>query len=251
MTAETGGAWATVRLGEDLAAVARGAGRRGRVAVRADRRRSLKDAVESCGVPHTEVDLLLVDGASARLDARVRPGTWIDALGWWDPQPRIASRVRPTPPPAPRFLLDVHLGRLAERLRLLGLDADRPGDVPDRELAERSAHEQRWLLTRDRGLLMRRVVVHGYLVRAHVPDAQLPEVVTRFGLAQAAAPRSRCAACNGPLASVAKAEVADRLEPGTRAAFDAFSRCERCGKVYWRGAHDAGLQRILDAVRAR
>ncbi len=239
---------ATVWLGADLAGVARGPGRHGVVTVHANPGRTVKDAVESCGVPHTEVELLLLDGASAPFDARLAPGAQVEALGWWDTRPALASRVRPSPPPATRFVLDVHLGRLAERLRLLGLDAAFPGDVTDAELAAHSAREQRWLLSRDRGLLMRRTVVHGYLVRTQEPQQQLREIAARFDLADHAAPRSRCTACNGPLDAVAKAEVAHRLEPGTRAAFEGFAHCRSCGKLYWRGAHEPGLQRIVAEV---
>jgi hypothetical protein len=151
---------------------------------------------------------------------------------------------RPQPVPAGGFLLDVGLGTLARRLRLLGLDAAWSNDAADADLAARAAAEDRVLLTQDRGLLMRRGVP-GALVRGSRPDDQLADVLDRF--APGLAPLTRCTACGARLEPVPKAEVADRLPPGTRRTFDDFSRCPACGRLYWRGAH---ARRIDDLVAA-
>lgn len=233
----------------DLGDLARGTGGSVTATVAVDEPRSVKDAVESCGIPHTEVDLLLVDGSSVGFDHLLRGGEEVAVHPpSHHPSPRAASRVRPPPLP-PRFVLDVHLGRLAELLRLLGFDARYRNDRDDDELAAVSIHEGRWLLTRDRGLLMRRAITHGYLVRANDPREQLTEVARRFDLAAAVRPYTRCARCNGALKAVAKAEVIDRLPPRTRVEHDTFVRCESCGRVYWRGSHAPALDEIVAAVR--
>ncbi len=177
--------------------------------------RSVKDAVESLGVPHTEVGAVEVDGVEVGWDARLRGGEQVHV----HPVDTRAGQVTPPPPARPtRFVADVHLGTLARRLRVLGLDTWWADDADDPELAELAAREGRVLLTRDRGLLMRAVVTHGALVRADDPDDQLVEVAGRWLRPDDLAPGTRCPTCNGPVDRVAATEVADRLEPGTRAA---------------------------------
>jgi uncharacterized protein len=161
---------------------------------------------------------------------------------------RPVTRPQPVPGAPLRFLLDVHLGTLARRLRLLGVDAAYSGeDVGDPVLATRSAAERRVLLTRDRGLLRRRELWAGGYVYSDRPDEQLRDVLHRF--APALAPWTRCTACNGPLAPADKETLGGRLKGGTRRTYDVFAQCTACGRAYWRGAHHARLAAIVaDAV---
>ena len=211
---------------------------------------TVKDLVESLGVPHTEVDVIVVNGRSVGFDERVHEGDRVDAHpSSHDMGVTPLVRLRPPPPAPPRFLLDVHLGRLARYLRLLGFDAEWHPDAPDQELARRSALEGRILLTRDRGILKRRAVVDGYLVRQTVPRRQIDEVLSRFELTGPFDPFGRCLACNGPLEDVAKEEVLDLLPPRTRCDYERFRRCASCGRVYWRGSHYARLLALVDELR--
>lgn len=222
-------------------------GARGRAsAYDVERRVSVKDLVERAGIPHVEIDLLLVNGEPAAFDRLLQEGDRIAVF------PRFfsidvggVSRVRPPGPAAPRFVLDVHLGRLARRLRLAGLDAAYPHDAADAALAATSAGEERILLTRDVGLLKRRLVTYGYFVRATDPDAQFVEVLRRFAPLPLA-PFSRCLRCNGVLRPVDKAEIRSALPPRTRAHYDEFWRCDRCSRLFWKGAHFERLARALD-----
>jgi hypothetical protein len=188
--------------------------------------------VQAAGVPLTEVGGVRVDGEPVPLSARTRPGAVLEV----EPVPR------PQPVPRGGFLLDVGLGTLARRLRLLGLDAAWSNDAEDADLAARAAAEERVLLTQDRGLLMRRGVP-GALVRGSRPDDQLADVLDRF--APSLAPLTRCTACGARLEPVPKADVADRLPPGTRRTFDDFSRCPACGRVYWHGAHAPRIEELV------
>lgn len=240
---------ARVRFHGDLAELAWHVDAAGVAVVRAPPHRTVKDAVEACGIPHTEVDLLLADGVSVGFAHRVRSAATLDVYPWAAaPTDAPRSLVRPEPLPA-RFVADVHLSRLARLLRLVGLDTRSDPAADDPALAETAVTERRWLLTRDRGLLMRRRVTHGYLVRAHDPRAQLCEVVARFGVADDLAPLTRCARCNAGLQPVAKADIAHRLEPGTRAAFSEFAQCTDCGQVFWRGAHAGALDALIASAR--
>lgn len=208
--------------------------------------RSVKDAIESVGVPHTEIGLLRVDGTSVGLDERVGPGVVVDVHpDPVRPLPSDGVRLRPPPPSPLRFVADVHLGTLARRLRTLGLDTWWRNDADDRTLARVAVDEDRVLLTRDRGLLMRRQVVHGHLPRVDDPDRQLVGLAARFDLSADARPLRRCIRCNGSLRPVAKEQVADRLPPATRREHDRFSCCDRCAQVYWPGTHLEGLRAVL------
>ncbi|MFD3872534.1 Mut7-C RNAse domain-containing protein [Streptomyces sp. NPDC058623] len=211
-----------------------------RVPTTTDGASSVGHVVESAGVPLTEVGRLLVDGTEVPLSYVPREGESVEVFGVDRPQ-RVAG--------APlRFLLDVHLGTLARRLRLLGVDAAYENeDIGDPALATRSAAEQRVLLSRDRGLLRRRELFAGAYVYSDNPDEQLRDVLGRF--APVLTPWTRCTACNGPLSAADKDSVGDRLEHGTQRSYDVFAECTACERVYWRGAHHARLERIVvDAV---
>lgn len=211
--------------------------------------RSVKDLVEAAGIPHPEVGLLLVDGRPVGFDHLLTGDQRVSAYPPFHDLPVDAS-LWPTPPDPRRFVLDVHLGTLARRLRLLGFDTRYRSDADDVHLARIAVDEGRILLTRDRGLLMRRMVVHGYCPRSDDPEEQALEVVRRYDLAPRRAPLSRCVRCNGALREATAHEVWDELEPRTRVAFDRFARCESCAQVYWPGSHldavDGFLARVED-----
>ncbi|MEE1939598.1 Mut7-C RNAse domain-containing protein [Streptomyces sp. TRM 70361] len=203
----------------------------------------LVQIVQSAGVPLTEVGALVVedgggDGAGRRVAPSYRPGAGETV--------RVEPVPRPQPVPGgpPRFLLDVHLGTLARRLRLVaGLDTAYHNDRDDAALVEQANAERRVLLSQDRGLLMRRRLWLGAYVHGSDPDDQLADVLDRF--APPLSPWTRCTACNGVLAAVGKAEVAHLLRPGTRRTYDTFARCRDCGRVYWRGAHGDRLESLV------
>jgi uncharacterized protein len=197
-----------------------------------------KDMIESLGVPHTEVELIVVNGRSVDFSYEVRDGDRVAVYPMFEAlDVRAELRVRPDPLRETRFVLDVHLGRLAAYLRMLGFDTFYRSCAADADLARIAAAEQRILLTRDRGLLKRSAVQHGYWVRETDSRAQMREVVTRFDLAGCLRPFTRCMACNGPLEAVAKEEVIDRIPAGVAARHSDLRQCSRCGRVYWKGSH--------------
>jgi uncharacterized protein with PIN domain/sulfur carrier protein ThiS len=213
--------------------------------------RTVKDLIESVGVPHVEIALVLCDGTPVGFDHRVSGGERVSAL---PPLRHLGAEGAPTAapptPPVPRFVCDVHLGTLARRLRWLGFDTLYDNAWDDEQLARLASEDGRILLSRDRGLLMRRVVTHGYLPRSDDPDEQALEVVRRYGLGAELAPSTRCVRCNGRLEPVDRDEVFDRIPPRTRAAIDTYARCVDCGQLYWPGSHHDALAPFLDRVRA-
>ena len=209
-------------------------------------RPSIKDLIEAAGVPHTEVDLLLVNGESVDFAYPVRDGDRISVYPVFESLDIAAvTRVRPTPLRELRFVLDVHLGRLAVYLRLAGFDTVYRNDLDDAELAGIAAGG-RVLLTRDQGLLKRRAVTRGYWIRATSPRTQLAEVLRRFDLSGAVRPFCRCLRCNARVRRVPKADVVTELPPRTRQYYDEFFRCPGCGRIYWRGGHFDALRRLLE-----
>jgi hypothetical protein len=214
-----------------------------------DGRASVKDLLEGLGVPHGEVDLLLVNGESSDFDRLVEDGDRVAAYPVFEAFD-IASetKVRPEPLRETRFVLDVHLGRLAAFLRLAGFDALYRRDCADSDLAATSAALKRILLSRDQALLKRRIVTHGYYVRSTDPAQQLAEVVRRFDLRRTARPFTRCTVCNGAVTTVSREEAGDRVPPLSRQLYDDFRRCQDCGRVYWKGTHYGRLRRVLDTA---
>jgi len=211
---------------------------------------SVKDMIESCGVPHTEVDLIVVDGRSVDFSHLVQSDDRVavfPVFESFDITPIVT--VRPKPLREVRFVADTHLGRLAGFLRLLGFDTRYGRDWDDPELVRISVEERRIILTRDVGLLKRGAVTHGFYVRATDPRQQVAEVVGRFHLTDHLDPFTRCVACNGVLAPIAKETIADRLPEGTRRNVEKFQICSSCSKIYWRGAHHADLEAIVDIAR--
>lgn len=214
-----------------------------------DGRPGVKDAIEALGVPHPEVSLILVDGASVGFGHRLAGGERVSAF----PAFRTlglpeAMALRPREPFPPRFVLDTHLGRLATYLRLLGHDTLVLHGADDHALARVSREEDRILLTRDRGLLKRGEVVHGRWVREELPRRQIVEVMRRYDLAATARPFRRCLRCNAVVEPVMKADVLPRLEPKTRRYYEEFGRCPGCDRVYWAGSHHARMRAFLDEV---
>ncbi len=208
--------------------------------------RSVKDAIESIGVPHTEVDLILVDGKSVGFERVLRGGERVAVYPVFE-RLDIAplQHLRPLPLREPRFVLDTHLGKLARHLRMAGFDCLYRNDYRDSELINAALAERRIILTRDKGLLKQRLVTHGCFVRATESEEQLREVLRALQLEARLRPFTRCRECNAELREVPKAEVLARLPEKVRAAYERFQLCPGCGRIYWEGTHYARLRRLL------
>ncbi|MBZ5541837.1 MAG: Mut7-C ubiquitin/RNAse domain-containing protein [Acidobacteriia bacterium] len=213
---------------------------------------SVKDMIEALGVPHTEVDVILVNGESVDFSCRVQDGDRISvypAFESIDVAPVI--RLKRQPLGEKCFVLDTHLGRLAAYLRMLGFDTVYRNDCQDEELAQIASREGRILLTRDQGLLKRNLVTRGYCVRATLPREQVAEIVERFALARLIVPFQRCVHCNALLQPVRKELVLHRLLPETRQHFEEFYICPACERIYWKGSHYRRMSHLIETIRAR
>jgi uncharacterized protein with PIN domain len=208
---------------------------------------AVRDLIQAIGVPHSAVDLVLVDGRSVDFSKRLYGGERVAVYPMFerlDISPVLRLRARPLR--EPRFILDVHLGKLARLLRLLGFDSTYGRDWDDAGIIDRALEERRIILTRDVGLLKHTRVTHGHWVRSDDPEVQLPEVVEAFDLAGRADPFSRCLECNGAIRPVGKGALRGRLDTAILERFEKFWQCGDCRRIYWQGTHYC---RLLDRVR--
>jgi len=199
---------------------------------------AIKDPIEAIGIPHTEVELIVVNGASVDFGYRLQDGDRVavyPVFESFDIAPILKLREKPLR--NLRFVCDVHLGKLARYLRMLGFDTLYRNDYRDAEIVYLSVSDNRIVLTRDRRLLYHRVITHGYWIRSDDPDEQMREVIRRFDLREMIRPMHHCPVCNGIIEPVSKQRVWNQLEPLTKKYYNNFYRCRDCGKAYWKGSH--------------
>jgi len=219
---------------------------------RFDGKPAIKDPIEVLGVPHTEVDLILVNNESVGFDYGLQDGDRVavyPVFESFDITP--VQRLRPKPLRNTAFIVDVNLGKLARRLRMLGFDAAYSNSLGDREIVDIATREKRIVLTRDRRLLFRKVIRHAFVIRAVDVDTQLQEVLKRLDLYDQVRPLQRCIDCNGNLESVDRERVWSRLEPLTRRYYDEFYRCTHCDKIYWSGSHVTHMTSVISQALER
>lgn len=211
---------------------------------------AVKDAIEACGIPHTEVDIILVGGRSVDFGHPLQDGDQVSVYPFgYSPDIRPLLHLCRSLTGESRFILDVHLGKLARRLRMLGFDCCYSNDCDDPELIRLALDEQRTILTRDRGILKQAKILHGLLIRSGLPDDQVREVLQRYHLAGQIRPFQRCPSCNGQLQSVAKETIRHRLLPRTARYYEEFHQCCDCRKLYWQGTHYRRIARWIDEMR--
>lgn len=206
---------------------------------------SVKDLMESKGIPHTAVFRVLVNGAPESADYNVVPDDEIEVFPMEEVDPDELETIFSSPP---AFIADSHLAKLGRDLRLLGIDTLINEDKEDAEIIRLSNNEKRMILTRNLNLLRHGSTQYGYWVRSEDPDQQLDEVLSRFDLFEMIQPFSRCMACNGMLDEVSPEEVREEVPPKVREWCDQYHRCKDCGKVYWKGSHYDKLKEKVERV---
>jgi uncharacterized protein with PIN domain len=211
---------------------------------------AIKNTIQAIGVPHGEVDLILVNGESVGFEYQMQGGEEISVYPQFeslDISPVI--KLRPKPLRNTRFVVDVNLGKLAQKLRLLGFDTLFRNDFEDDEIIDLSLEEKRIILTRDKGILKQNAVTHGYFIRNDDPKKQLTEVIERFQLQNSFRPFSRCSNCNGELEEVAKSKLKTILPNDTLNYYNEFWNCTGCGKIYWEGSHFGRILNWVDELK--
>ena len=210
---------------------------------------TVKTLIEEVGVPHTEVDLILINGQSVSFKHHVKDGDRISVYPQFESLDiSSVTHLRPEPLRKMKFIADVHLGRLARYLRMLGFDTTYETKISDEEIIERSVKEKRIILTRDLGILKNKRVTHGYFLRQTQPQNQLKEVVRRFDLKTQITPFSRCLECNAPLIAVEKKEIEELLQQDTKLYYEIFYRCPSCQRIFWEGSHHARMMKLIASL---
>jgi uncharacterized protein with PIN domain len=213
---------------------------------------SVKDAIESLGIPHTEVDLVLVNSQPVDFSYRLMDRDYVSVYPVFESFDISAvSPLRENGLRNPIFVLDAHLGKLTKYLRLLGFDSLYRNDFDDNEIIEISKENSRIILTRDRGLLKNNAVTHGYYIRSQKPKEQLTEVIHRFCLESLVNPFTICPLCNGKIVNVSKDLVTGSIEYLTRKHYHRFSQCTDCKKVYWEGSHYKKIRDFIHSLNLK
>jgi uncharacterized protein len=212
-------------------------------------RRTIKDIIESLGVPHTEVDLILANQKPVQFDYHPEKDDFISVYPVFEAiDISSINLLRPRPLRETKFVLDVHLGSLARYLRLLGFDTCYRNDLKDEEIIDLAQTGQRIILTRDLFILKNGKVTHGYFVRETNPKKQIVEIVGRFDLKDQFKPFSLCLECNGRIIKVDKSSIVSELRENTRKAFLEFYQCKDCRRIYWKGSHYERMLKMVEGL---
>lgn len=239
----------TIRFYEELNDFLPPAKRKVDFVQRISRGQTVKDLIESLGVPHTEVDLIQVNGDPVAFAYQLQPGDRISVYPVFERfDISKVTRLRPEPLREIRFIIDSHLAKLARYLRMLGFDSLHDNHYEDAAIAEIAVRERRIVLSRDRGLLMRRYITHGRYVRNTAPRKQLQEIVDWLDLTASIKPFTRCISCNGLLHEVKKDLIADQIKADTRQYYQQFWQCDGCKQIYWKGSHYQKMKKIISSL---
>lgn len=210
---------------------------------------AVKDTIEALGVPHGEVDGLVINGRSVGFYEPVKGN---DTIAVYPDSSKIRlrkiKRLKPKLPANPKFILDVHLGKLTRHLRLLGFDCLYQRSYKDQDIVETTLSQRRIVLTRDVGLLKNKLIKFGYFIRHTEPDKQIREVITKFSLSFKTKPFHRCLECNGLIRRISFLRVINHLPPKVSKYYKEFVTCRICGRVYWKGSHYKQLLKVVKRI---
>lgn len=208
---------------------------------------SVKDAIESIGIPHVEVGLIRIDQQQSNFSYLLKGNEHIDVFPF-----NLNGLLSDTPvvychfPSA--FILDVHLGKLARILRLLGIDVMYDQHYIDPEIIQLALKENRTVLTRDIGLLKYKVLKHGYWLRSQDPEQQAVEVIRYFDLGKQLHPFTKCISCNGSIVSIPKEHIITQIPEDTALYYNSFFQCNCCHKIYWEGSHFHQMRHTISRI---
>lgn len=200
---------------------------------------AVKDAIEAIGVPHVEINLIQVNDQTVDFRYHLKNNDFVSV---YPVQRKIEGKEI-------KFILDVHLGKLAKYLRMCGFDTAYQNDYNDKKIIEISLEENRIILTRDIGLLKAKSVSNGYFIRNQDSKTQLTEVLEYFDLYHAITPFIRCIKCNGKLEKIEKEKIIQQLEPLTQKYFDTFFRCTHCQSIFWEGSHFDRMSSFINTIK--
>ncbi|GAB6281796.1 MAG: Mut7-C RNAse domain-containing protein [Ignavibacterium sp.] len=206
---------------------------------------SIKDLIESLGIPHTEIDLIIVNGKSVNFSYIVQDKDEISVYPIFESfDISNIQQLREIPLYQQlksiyeiKFIVDCHLGKLAKYMRLLGLDTFYNNNIQEKEFINISINEKRIILTKNRNLLKRNEVINGYWIRNENVESQIKEVIQRFKLKKEIKYFLRCLICNSELKLIEKEKIINRIPSKVKEWCNEFYYCKNCDKIYWKGSH--------------
>lgn len=211
---------------------------------------SIKDMIESIGIPHIEVDLIVANGKSINFNYKVKDKDDFAVYPVFESfDISDIQHLRTTPLRKPKFILDVHLGKLAKYMRMLGFDALYENNYSDPEIVKIASQQKRTILTKDLGILKRNEVTRGYWVRNTNPEEQIKEILDRFDLKKEIKELTRCLECNERLEKISKDTILDRLPPKVKRHQFEFFHCPVCNKIYWKGSHFSKMRNLIKKLK--
>lgn len=217
-----------------------------------EEKRSIKDMIEAIGVPHTEIDLILVNGKSVDFGYFLQDGDRVSVYPVFESvNVENVTRLRQAPLRKTKFVADINLGDIVKYMRALGYDVHFDSSLSNREIIKISKKENRIILTKSRQLLKFKEVTHGIFVRPGTLEQQIRRIIDYLDIRHRITPFSRCLCCNGLLRSISKEIIADRIPPMTREFCDEYVHCESCDKIYWKGTHYLKMLKVLDRILDR
>ena len=202
--------------------------------------------IEALGIPHSQVDLILVNGKSVTFYHTVQDGDRVSVYPVFESlNITKITRLRKTPLRRNKFIADINLGHIAKYMRILGFDSYYDPFLSPHEIIEISKRENRIILTQSRKLLKFKAVTHGVFIRPGTPTEQIKQIIDTLDIKDSIKLFSRCLRCNTPLKKVAKEKVLDRIPQKTKKFCDKYLECQSCDKIYWKGTHFIHIKKAI------
>jgi uncharacterized protein with PIN domain len=212
-------------------------------------RRSVKDMIEALGVPHTEIDLILVNGTSVDFAYVLKDGDRVNVYPVFESlNIENVTRLRKVPLRKTKFIADIHLGKIVKYMRALGFDLSFDPSLSARKIIEISKKKSRIILTKSRQILKFKEVTHAIFIYPGTTAEQIKRILDYLDIKDSIKPFSRCLRCNSVVKRVSKEGVADRIPPKTKEFCDQYNHCKFCDKIYWKGTHFIKMSKAIDHI---
>jgi uncharacterized protein with PIN domain len=152
-----------------------------------------------------------------------------------------------------KFIVDQNVGKRAKWLRMVGFDACLFEGADDAAIVAAALAENRILLTRDRRIMKRRVIVGGrikaILIESDHFKAQVQQVVSTLRLDKSRfRPFTTCLECNELLEECVKEAIEGRVPPYVYRTQEHFAECPACRRLYWQGTHWKAMSLEIDGI---
>jgi len=205
--------------------------------------------IEALGVPHTEIDLILVNGNSVDFNYILQDEDRVSVYPVFESlNITNVTRLRKLPLRRNKFVADINLGDIVKYMRVLGLDLYYHPLFSTREIIEISKRENRIILTKSRKLLKFKEVSHGIFIRPGTTTEQIRRIIDCLDIKDNINPFSRCLGCNTLLNIVPKEKILDRIPPKTKEFCDEYFQCPSCDKIYWKGTHFIHMKKVVRQI---